>query len=50
LLADNIAKLIDDKGLRVHMGRNSRKFAEDNFSIESVIAKTMDAYKKTLSE
>jgi glycosyltransferase involved in cell wall biosynthesis len=44
LLAESIEKLVVDEELRITMGKNSRKFAEENFSIESVIQKTLSIY------
>ena len=43
-LADKLRILIEDKNLRQQMGRNARKYAEDNFSIEDVIKRHLDIY------
>lgn len=43
-LADKLRILIDDKELRQQMGRNARKYAEENFSIEDVIKRHLDIY------
>lgn len=43
-LADKLRILIEDKTLRQQMGRNARKYAEDNFSIEDVIKRHLDIY------
>jgi glycosyltransferase involved in cell wall biosynthesis len=43
-LAQSLEKLIDDKELRLMMGKNAREIAENNFSIDSVIKKTFDIY------
>lgn len=43
-LADKLVALIDDKALRISMGRNSRAIAERDFSIEYVIEKHMKIY------
>jgi glycosyltransferase involved in cell wall biosynthesis len=48
-LADKIKLLIDDKDLRVKMGRASRKIAENEFSIDDVINKHLDIYKELVS-
>jgi glycosyltransferase involved in cell wall biosynthesis len=44
-LADAIAELITDKTLRIQMGKESRKIAEQLFSIDSVICKTFGIYQ-----
>lgn len=43
-LADKLRILIEDKELRQQMGRNARKYAEENFSIEDVIKRHLDIY------
>ena len=43
-LAEKLRILIEDKELRQQMGRNARKYAEDNFSIEDVIKRHLDIY------
>lgn len=43
-LADKLRILIEDKEMRVKMGKNARKFAEENFSIEEVIKRHLDIY------
>ena len=43
-LAEKLRILIDDKELRQQMGRNARKYAEENFSIEDVIKRHLDIY------
>lgn len=48
LLADKMLKLIEDSQTRKRMGENSRKIAEKEFSIETVIAKHIDIYNKLL--
>ncbi len=45
LLADKILKLAKDKSMRIKMGEASRKLAEREFSIDSVIEKTLALYK-----
>lgn len=47
-LAEKISCLIDDKKLRITMGKNSRILAERDFSIISVIDKHMEIYNKLL--
>ena len=46
LLAQHIIRLVNDRPLRLAMGQNSRKFAEENFSIQSVVEKTLYLYEK----
>ena len=45
-LADRLAKLIDDPKLREKMGKEARKIAERDFSIENVISKHLDIYSE----
>ncbi len=45
-LADKLRILIDNKELRQEMGRNARKYAEENFSIEEVIKRHLDIYSE----
>ena len=47
-LAKSIELLINDKELRLKMGLNGRRIAENEFSIESVIKQTMDIYEELL--
>lgn len=47
-LAKALALLINDKELRLKMGLNGRRIAENEFSIESVIKQTMDIYQELL--
>jgi glycosyltransferase involved in cell wall biosynthesis len=44
-LSDKIRKLITQEDLRKEMGKNSRTFAEKNFSIIMVVEKTLEIYK-----
>lgn len=44
VLADRLKRLIDDKGLRVAMGKKSREFAERDFSIEKVVNTHLEIY------
>lgn len=48
-LAQKIVLLFNDSELRQQMGRNSRKIAEENFSIQTVIDKTLNLYRDVLS-
>ncbi|MDO5665374.1 MAG: glycosyltransferase family 4 protein [Bacteroidia bacterium] len=48
-LAQAIDKLCASKEERIEMGRNSRKLAEKEFSIESVVEKTFSIYDETLN-
>ena len=43
-LADRLKRLIDDKGLRIAMGKKSREFAERDFSIEKVVNTHLEIY------
>lgn len=47
-LANRLRILIENKSLRQEMGRNSRCFAEKNFSIDDVITKHLEIYEKIL--
>lgn len=49
-LADAIITLIKDKELRQRLGRQARKYVEENFSIDSMVERTLKAYMKVLSE
>ncbi|WP_201765750.1 glycosyltransferase family 4 protein [Treponema primitia] len=49
ILAEKIKLLIDDKSLRKTMGENSRKLAEINFSLKSVIETHLEIYNKLLT-
>ena len=43
-LADKLELLIGNDALRQEMGKNSRRLAEDNFSIDQVVAKHLEIY------
>lgn len=45
-LAEKLKILIEDKGLRQNMGRNSRILAERDFSIENVIQRHLEIYNQ----
>lgn len=45
-LAARLKQLIDDKALRMEMGRKSREKAERDFAIEKVVEVHMELYKK----
>ena len=49
-LADAMLKLFNDKEARGRMGKNSRKLAEKEFSIENVIEKTFSIYDEILDK
>lgn len=49
LLASRLKTLFDDTQLRITMGENSRRLAEQEFSIENVITKHLEIYKKLIS-
>lgn len=48
-LADKIKMLIDDKDLRIRMGKSSRLIAEKDFSLDEVIEKHMAIYQELVS-
>lgn len=45
-LAEKLRVLLDDENLRKNMGRNSRLLAEKYFSIENVIQRHLEIYRK----
>lgn len=49
-LAEKMELLINDKTLRADMGKHSRRLAETNFSIVSVINKHLEIYRTMLPE
>lgn len=49
-LAEKLRNLFEDEKLRQNMGRNSRKLAEENFSIENVIQKHLEIYNQLSKE
>jgi glycosyltransferase involved in cell wall biosynthesis len=48
MLAEKLEILINDKQLRITMGKNSRQLAEKDFSIDSVVKTHLVIYKKLL--
>jgi glycosyltransferase involved in cell wall biosynthesis len=48
-LAEALAKLIDDPKLRTSMGKASRKKAEEEFDINSVVQKHLEIYQDLLN-
>ena len=44
--ADTILKFIEDKKLREKYGKNAREYAFNNYSIDMVIEKHLNIYKK----
>ena len=48
-LADKIKVLIDDKKLRLKMGKAARKIAEKEFSVHDVIRRHLDIYQELVS-
>lgn len=48
-LADKIKLLMDDKELRIKMGKESRSIAERDFSVDDVIKKHLDIYQELVS-
>lgn len=49
LLAERIKMLIDDKDLRVTMGKASREIAENSFSLDEVIEKHLAIYQELVA-
>ena len=45
-LADRLRTLINDKELRLRMGRRSREKAEKEFDIEQVLSKHLEIYEE----
>jgi len=50
ILADRLKLLIDDSQLRIIMGKNSRCFAEKEFSILNVINKHLEIYRQLIQK
>lgn len=50
ILAQKLAILIDNKDLRLQMGRKAREFAERDFSIENVVARHLEIYKQLIDK
>ena len=48
-LADKIKLLIDDKNLRIRMGKASRMIAEKNFSLDEVVGKHLAIYQELVA-
>lgn len=48
-LTEKLDLLLSSKELRQEMGRNARKYAEENFSIDSVIEKHLSIYNELIS-
>ena len=49
-LTEKLDLLLSSKELRQEMGRNARKYAEENFSIDSVIEKHLSIYNELISK
>lgn len=49
-LVEKLDILLSDAGLRQEMGRNSRKYAEENFSIDVVIERHLKIYNELVSK
>jgi len=49
-LVEKLDILLSDAALRQEMGRNSRKYAEENFSIDIVIERHLNIYKELVSK
>lgn len=48
-LAEKIKLLIDDKNLRIRMGKASREIAEKNFSLDEVVEKHLAIYQELIT-
>lgn len=48
LLADRLERLITDRGLRLRMGKASRRKAEAEFNVDNVVDVHMDTYRKLI--
>jgi len=48
-LADAIVKLLNDAELRKTLGANARIYAQDNYSSDEMINKTIEVYEKNIS-
>ena len=48
VLVEKLHTLLSDSALRQEMGRNSRKYAEENFSIEEVVKRHLDIYNELI--
>mgnify|MGYP002623529069 CR=1 FL=1 len=49
-LVEKLDKLLSDAALRQEMGRNSREYAEENFSIDVVIEKHLSIYNELIQD
>ncbi len=49
-LADRIRTLVDDRALRQRMGKESRRIAERDFSLEDVVSRHMAIYRELLDK
>lgn len=49
-LAEKLKVLIDDSELRIRMGENSRKIAEQDFSLDVVIQKHLESYNSLIND
>jgi len=47
-LAEKLDILIADESRRINMGKNSRRYAEENFSIDTVISKHLAIYEELI--
>lgn len=50
IYADRIIKLLDNKELRIKMGRSARKRIIDNFAAEKVVEKNIEFYKSVIEK
>ena len=49
-LAENLLKLINDDKLRAKLSENVRKMAENKFSVDTMMCRTLEVYKQLLNE
>lgn len=49
-LAKTILELFDDKNKREHLSRNGRRRVEEHFSLEKMVAKTEEFYRRVLEK
>ena len=49
-LVEKLDVLLSDASLRQEMGKNSRKYAEENFSIDVVIERHLNIYNELIEK
>jgi glycosyltransferase involved in cell wall biosynthesis len=48
MLAERLTRLLRDPALRARLGTNGRRFAEEEFTLESVSRRTLDVYRQVI--